>query len=54
MDSSSTEEVIERNLLLFIVSLDNGSTALEVGGKFNWSIGVATEILQVPPENYVV
>ena len=49
MDSSSTEEVIERNLLRFIVSLDNGATALEVGCKFNWSVGVATEILQVPP-----
>jgi len=49
MDSSSTEEVIERNLLRYIVSLDNGGTALEVGTKFNWSVGVATEILQVPP-----
>ena len=54
MDSSSTEEVIERNLLRFIVSIDNGATALEVGGKFNWSVGVATEILQVPPVNYRV
>lgn len=54
MDSSSTEEVIERNLLRFIVSLDNGATALEVGGKFNWSVGVATEILQVYPVNYGV
>ena len=54
MDSSSTEEVIERNLLRFIVSLHNGATALEVGGKFNWSVGVATEILQVYPVNYGV
>ena len=47
MDSSSTEEVIERNLLRYIISLDSGATALQVGGKFNWSVGVATEILQV-------
>ena len=54
MDSSSTEEVIERNLLRFIVLIDNGATALEVGGNFNWSVGVATEILQAPPVNYGV
>jgi len=54
MDSSSTEEVIERNLLRYIVSLDNGATALEVGAKFNWSVGVATEILQVTPVSYRV
>jgi ESCRT-II complex subunit VPS36 len=46
MDSSATEEVIERNLLRFAVER-NGVTALEVGGKFNWSIGVAMELLQV-------
>lgn len=38
MVSSVTEEVIERNLLHYIVSLDSGATALEMGGKFNWSV----------------
>ena len=45
MDSSATEEVIERNLLR--CATENGVTALEVGGKFNWSVGVAMELLQV-------
>ena len=38
MVSSVTEEVIERNLLHYIVSLDSDATALEMGGKFNWSV----------------
>ena len=45
MDSSETEEVIERNLLR--CATERGVTALEVGAKFNWSVGVATELLQV-------
>ena len=47
MDSSATEEVIERNLLR--CATERGVTALEVGGKFNWSVGVAMELLQVRP-----
>lgn len=49
MDSSSTEEVIERNILRFITEKVGGGgiTALEVGAKFNWSVGVAVELLQV-------
>ena len=47
MDSSATEEVIERNLLR--CATERGVTALEVGGKFNWSVAVAMELLQVHP-----
>ena len=48
MDSSATEEVIERNIIRFVTEDGKrGVTALEVGGKFNWSIGVAMELLQV-------
>jgi ESCRT-II complex subunit VPS36 len=49
MDSSATEEVIERNLLRFITTVKTGVTALQIGGKFNWSVGVAAELLQVRP-----
>ena len=52
MDSSATEEVIERNLLRYLVSLDSGATAFEVSGKFSWSVGVAMEILLVHPVTY--
>ena len=47
MDSSATEEVIERNILKFIISRGKGATPLEVGAKFYWSVGVVMEILQV-------
>lgn len=47
MVSSATQKVIKRNPLRCIVSLDSGAAALEVGRKFNWSVGVAMEILQV-------
>jgi hypothetical protein len=47
MDSSAMEDVIERNLLRYILANKNGVTALQVGGYFNWSIGVAMELLQV-------
>jgi hypothetical protein len=46
-DSSASDEVVERNLLRFITGGQKGVTALEVGGKFNWSVGVAMELLQV-------
>lgn len=49
MDSSATEEVIERQILGFITEGRRGVTALEVGDKFNWSVGVAIELLQVCP-----
>lgn len=47
MDASATEEVIERNLLKYIIGLERGVTALEVGAKFNWGVGVAMELLLV-------
>ena len=47
MDSAATDAVLERNLLRFIKEEDKGVTALEVGGRFSWSIGVSMEILQV-------
>jgi ESCRT-II complex subunit VPS36 len=46
-DSSASDEVVERNVLRFIASEQNGVTALEIGGKFNWSFGIAMEILYV-------
>jgi hypothetical protein len=46
-DSSTTEDVVERNVLRYLASVDHGVTALEVGGQFNWSVGVAMELLQV-------
>jgi len=49
MDSSATEEVLERQLLTFITSCGVGVTALQVGNKFHWSVSVASELLQVPP-----
>jgi len=49
MDSSATEELIERNLLRYIQSKGSGVTALEIGLKFNWSVGVGVELLQVLP-----
>jgi EAP30/Vps36 family len=47
MEASSTEEVIERNLLRFMEEGGKGVTALDVGGRFNWSVGVAMELLLV-------
>jgi ESCRT-II complex subunit VPS36 len=46
-DSSASDEVVERNLLRFITGTQKGVTALEIGGRFNWSVGVAMELLQV-------
>jgi ESCRT-II complex subunit VPS36 len=46
-DSSASDEIVERNLLRFITGGQNGVTALEIGRKFNWSVGVAMELLQV-------
>lgn len=46
-DSSASDEVVERSLLRFITGTQKGVTALEIGGKFNWSVGVAMELLQV-------
>jgi ESCRT-II complex subunit VPS36 len=47
MDSGATEEVIERQILTFITTSGDGMTALQVGTKFQWSVGVASELLQV-------
>lgn len=47
-DSSASDEVVERNILRFVKSVQNGVTALEVGGRFNWSFGIAMELLYVP------
>jgi ESCRT-II complex subunit VPS36 len=46
-DASTSEEITERNLLRHITSLNRGVTPLEIGSQFHWSVGVATEILQV-------
>jgi ESCRT-II complex subunit VPS36 len=46
-DSSASDEIVERNLLRFITGGQTGVTALEIGRKFNWSVGVAMELLQV-------
>lgn len=47
MDSSATEEFIERQILTFITGSGEGVTALQIGNKFHWSVGVASELLQV-------
>jgi hypothetical protein len=47
LDASFTEDVVERNLLMFVEGSGGGVTALEVGRKFHWSIGVSMELLQV-------
>lgn len=46
-DSSMTEDVVERSVLRYLASVNRGVTALEVGGQFHWSVGVAMELLQV-------
>ena len=51
MDSSATEEVIGRDLLRMA---ETGVTAMEVGGKFNWSVAVTMELLQVSPSRMIV
>ena len=47
MDSSATEESIESSILAFITASGAGVTPLQVGNKFSWSVGVASELLQV-------
>ena len=47
MDSSATDEVVEQKILRFIMDTNGGITAYELGTKFNWSVGVAMELLQV-------
>lgn len=47
MDASSSEEVLERNILRFITETGVGASVLEVSSKFSWSVGVAMEMLQV-------
>ena len=54
MDSSATEEVLERQLLTFITTSGVGVTALQVGNKFHWSVSVASELLQVPPLGFLL
>jgi len=53
-DSSTTEDVVERNVLRYLASVGHGVTALEVGGQFNWSVGVAMELLQMAEEKGVL
>jgi ESCRT-II complex subunit VPS36 len=48
-DSSASDDVVERNIVKFVTGERNGVTALEVGGKFNWSFGIAMELLYVHP-----
>jgi ESCRT-II complex subunit VPS36 len=47
MDSGATEQVIERQIIGFVTTSKCGMTALQVGAKFQWSVGVASELLQV-------
>lgn len=51
-DSSTSEEIMERNLLRYIASLNQGATPLDIGAQFHWSVGVAMEVLQVPPMSF--
>lgn len=46
-DASTSDEVMERNLIRFITTLNHGVTPLEIGAQFHWSVSVAMEILQV-------
>ena len=48
-DSSTTEEAVERNVLRYLAAVKRGVTALEICAKFNWSVGVAMELLLVLP-----
>jgi ESCRT-II complex subunit VPS36 len=48
-DSAASDEAVERNILRFVASQQNGVTGLEVGGNFQWSFGIAMELLYVYP-----